>query len=57
MRVTISRRDTADTAITTELLDLVHIQSGTEVDCGVSETEMSIQDVIFYLDHQYTECN
>ena len=39
VRVTISRRDTADTAITAELLISLHVQSfslspGTEVDCS-----------------------
>ena len=48
MRVTINRTDTADTAITAELLISLHVQSfslspGTEVDCSggdVMETEV-----------------
>ena len=35
VRVTISRRDTADTAITAELLISLHVQSFSEVDCIV----------------------
>ena len=45
MRVTISRRDTADTAITAELLFSLHTQSssltpgpGSEVGCNCSDT-------------------
>ena len=51
--VTISRRDTADTAITAELLLSLHVQSfslspGTEVDCsggGVAEAEKKMQSI------------